>query len=96
MKRPKQLPLWLRRLSLVKSELKGVRFPHNAEEGFQQMAALSAASLQMLREQVQSELAGPGDREVEMATRRLLARLARAEAEWTRVWKKERARCFGR
>ncbi len=96
MKLPKQVPLWLRRLSLVKAEMKGVRFPRNAEEGFQQMAELSATNLRILREQVRSELPRPSEREVEIATRRLLARLSHAEAEWTRVWKRERARGLGR
>lgn len=96
MKLQKQVPRWLRRLHLVKGELKGVRFPRNAEEGLRQVAALSAANLRILREQVRSELPKASEREVEIATRRLLARLSHAEAEWTRAWKRERARCFGR
>jgi len=54
MKQPKQVPLWLRRLRLVKAELKGERFPRNAEEGLRQVAALSAAGRRILRPEVRS------------------------------------------
>ena len=54
MKQPKQVPLWLRRLGLVKAELKGAHFPRSAEEGLRQVAALSAANLRILRAEVRS------------------------------------------
>ena len=92
-KPPKQVPLWLRRLQLVKAELKGLRFPHNAEEGFRQAVALSAASLRILRAEVRSSITRGDDRQVQAAIRRLLARLSHADARWTRFWKQERARC---
>jgi len=96
MKLPNQVPLWLRRLRLVKAELKGMRFPHSAEEGFRQTAALSATSLRILKAEVRSGLAGADEQRLEIATRRLLARLSHADAQRLRVWKRERARCFGR
>ena len=33
---PKKIPLWLRRMDLVKAEMKTVRFPRTAREGFRQ------------------------------------------------------------
>jgi hypothetical protein len=41
MKRSNKVPLWLRRMDLVKAEMKTVRFPHTAQEGFRQCAELS-------------------------------------------------------
>ena len=95
-KQPGRVPLWLRRLGLVKAELKGVRFPRNAEEGLQQVAALSAASLRILKAEVRSGLPGADERQVQTAICRLLARLSHAEDRWIQHWKMERARCFGR
>ena len=93
---PNQVPLWLRRLSLVQAELKSARFPRTAEEGLRQVAALSATSLRLLRTEVRSGLRRANDKQVETAMRRLLARLSHTEVEWARVWKNERARFFGR
>jgi hypothetical protein len=95
-KAPKKVPLWLRRLGLVKAELKSVRFPRNAEEAFRETAALSAASLRILQAAVRSGLARADGKRVEMATRHLLARLSHADAQRISTWKRERARCFGR
>jgi len=50
-KRTNRVPPWLRGLRQVKAELRGVRFPRTAEEGFRQGVVLSAASLRMLEEQ---------------------------------------------
>jgi hypothetical protein len=90
----RQVPLWLRRLGLVKAELKGMSFPRNAQEGFRQAAALSAISLRLLKAQVRSELTRANRGADEIAMRRLLARFSRADARWIRVWQRERARCF--
>jgi hypothetical protein len=95
-KLPRQVPLWLRRLGLVKAELKGAHFPRSAEEGLRQVAALSAANLRILRAEVRSALAGVEESRVESATYQLLARLSRADAQRVSIWKRERARCFGR
>lgn len=86
MKRPKEVPVWLRRLERVKAELREVTFPRTAEEGLRQAAALSVACLRMLEEEVASA----------KGRRLLLARLSRLDARRTLFWKKERARCFGR
>lgn len=86
MKPPKKVPVWLRRLGQVKAELRGVRFPRTAEEGLQQTAELSATSLRILKTGTRS--APP--------TRILLARMSQADARQSIIWRKERARSFGR
>lgn len=95
MKQPKRVPRWLRRLGLVKAELKAAHFPRSAEEGLRQVAALSAANLRILRAEVRSALAGAEESRVESATYQLLARLSRADAQRVSIWKRERARYFG-
>jgi len=91
-----KLPLWLRRLDQVKAELKAVRFPHTAEEGFRQCVALSTTALRWLRDSIRDAHPGASEEELEMERRRLLARLSAAEARWTAKWREERARYFGR
>ncbi|MBI4381098.1 MAG: hypothetical protein HY574_07890 [candidate division NC10 bacterium] len=95
MSKSKQVPLWLQRLRLVKSELKSVRFPRTAEEGFRQVAALSTASLRILEEDVRSAMPRATEKQVRVAVRGLLARISRAEAQHTNFWQEERARHFG-
>jgi hypothetical protein len=84
MKRAKSVPLWLRRLTLVKEELKGWPFPRTAEEGLRQCAALSAAGIQIFYETNGKH------------ADRLLAKLRQAEASRMPVWKKDCARAFRR
>lgn len=86
MKRQRQVPIWLRGLGQVKTELRSVRFPRTAEEGFRETATLSATALRMLEGEAGSPL----------KMRLLLTRLSRAEERRKLVWKKERARFFGR
>jgi len=45
---------------------------------------------------VRSALAGADESRVESAAYQLLARLSRADAQRVSIWKRERARCFGR
>lgn len=96
MKPKKRVPRWLKRLDLAKAELKGVRFPRNAEEGVRQCAMLSAAGLRLLRESISTSQAGASEEQIETEMRRLLARFSRADARWVARWRKERARYFGR
>ena len=95
MSKSKQVPLWLQRLGLVKSELKSVRFPRNVEEGLRQVAALSAVGLRMLEEDVRSAMPRATEKRVRVAVCGLLARISRAEARHTNFWQRERARHFG-
>jgi len=85
MKRSNRVPWWLRRLSQVKAELRGVRFPRSAEEGLRQCASLSAVSLRLLKDSV------GGGRQMH----RLLARMVSAEARQVRKWREDRVRHFG-
>lgn len=93
---PSKLPLWLRRLEQVKAELKAVRFPRTAEEGFQQCMMLSTAAIRWLQDSIRDAHPGASEKEVETERRRLFARLSAAEGRWVAEWRKERARCFGR
>lgn len=94
MKRPKQLPLWLRRLDLVKAEMKTVRFPRTAAEGFRQCAMLSATALRWLQDSIRDAHPGASEEEVAAEMRLLLARFSAAEARWVAKWRKERDRYF--
>jgi hypothetical protein len=84
MPRAKLVPRWLRRLDLVKEELKAWPFPRTAEEGLRQCAALSASNLKIFYD------TGGGRPD------RLLDKLRQADAGRSSVWKKDCARAFRR
>jgi hypothetical protein len=46
------IPWWLRRLDLVRAELKGMTFPRTAEEGLRQCAELSALSMELFKAEI--------------------------------------------
>jgi hypothetical protein len=94
MKRSKQPPLWLRRLDLVKAEMKTVQFPRTAQEGFQQMVMLSETALRWLRQSIKAERPGASEEKVDLELRRLMARWSAADTRWIAKWKKERDRHF--
>ena len=94
MKRSKKVPLWLRRLDTVKAEMKTVRFPRNAQDGFRQCAALSETALRWFRQSIRGGHPGASEPEIEEERRLLLARFSAAEARWITKWKKERGRYF--
>ncbi|MGH7960979.1 MAG: hypothetical protein ACRERD_04005 [Candidatus Binatia bacterium] len=94
MKSAKEVPLWLRRLDLVKAEMKTVRFPQTAQEGFQQMVMLSETALRWLRQSVKAEHPGASEKKVDLELRRLMARWSAADARWVQRSKKERDRYF--
>jgi hypothetical protein len=94
MKRPKQPPLWLRRLDLVKAEMKTVKFPRTAAEGFRQCAMLSETARRWFLDSIRQEHPGWSEAEVEKERRLLLARFSAAEARWIVKWKEERDRYF--
>lgn len=95
MKRSKKAPLWFRRIDLVKAEMKAVRFPRTAQEGFSQCAELSETALGWFRQSIRDGHPGASEEEVEKERRRLLARFSAAEARWIAKWKEERDRYFG-
>jgi hypothetical protein len=93
-KQGKKVPLWLRRLDLVKAEMKSIRFPDSAQEGFRQCAELSATARRLFWESIRTKHPGAGDKDIEKERRLLLARLSAAQARWIVKWKKERDRYF--
>jgi len=94
MKRSKKAPLWLRRLDIVKAEMKSVRFPRSAQEGFRQCAELSETAGRLFWESIRADHPEASDKDVEQERRLLLARLSAAQARWIAKWKKERDRYF--
>jgi hypothetical protein len=89
-----RLPLWLRRLDLVKAEMKTVQFPRTAQEGFQQMVMLSETALRWLRQSIKAEHRGASEEKVDLELRRLMARWSAADARRIVKWKEECDRYF--
>jgi len=94
MKPPKKVPLWLRRLDLVKAELKSARFPLTAQEGFRRCAELSERTRRLFWESIQADHPVAGNEEIERERRMRLARFSAAQTRWIMKWKKERDRYF--
>jgi hypothetical protein len=59
MKRANKVPPWLRRMDLVKAELKTVRFPRTAQEGLRRCAELSETMRHLFRESFEPSTPGP-------------------------------------
>jgi hypothetical protein len=93
-KHTKKMPIWLRRMDLVKAELKSVRFPRTAAEGLRQCMELSEISHRWFLESIRSERPGASEEEIENERRRLLARFSAGDARRMAKWKKERDRYF--
>jgi hypothetical protein len=93
-KRRKRMPLWLKRLGIVKTEMKGVRFPRTTQEGFRQCAELSETARRWFLQSIREAHRGANEEEIETERARLLARFSAAETHWIAKWKKERDRYF--
>ena len=91
---PKPPPLWLRRLDLVKAELKTVRYPRTAAEGFQQCAMLSETARRWFLDSIRQEHPEWSEAQIEHERRLILARCAAAETRRITKWKEERDRYF--
>lgn len=94
MKHSPRIPLWLRRLGDVKAEMKTVRFPRTAQEGFRQCAELSDTARVWFVQSIRDAHAGFSKEELEKERIRLLARFSAAETRWIAKWKTERDRYF--
>lgn len=94
MKRYKQAPIWLRRLDLVRAEMKHVRFPKTAQEGFRQCAELSETACRWFRESIRDHNSAASEEVIEQARRLLAARFSAADARHMKRWKIERERYF--
>jgi hypothetical protein len=79
---------------LVKAEMKTVRFPRTAQEGFRQMVMLSETAQRWFLDSIRQEHPGWSDEQVEQERRLILARFSAAEARRVVKWKKERDRYF--
>jgi hypothetical protein len=93
-KRTKQPPIWLRRLDLVKAEMKTVRFPKSAAEGFRQCVMLSETARRWFLDSIRQEHPRWNEEQVEQERRVILARWSAAETRWIAKWKTERDRYF--
>jgi hypothetical protein len=94
MKRSNRVPRWLRRMDLVKAEMKTVRFPRTAQEGFRQCAELSETARRWFRQSIRADHPGVSEEEIEKERRLLLARLCAAQARQIAKWKTELDRYF--
>ncbi|HXG20594.1 MAG TPA: hypothetical protein VNN62_16150 [Methylomirabilota bacterium] len=90
----RQPPLWLRRLDMVKAELKTVRFPKTAAEGFRQCVMLSETARRWFLDSIRQEHPGWSEEQIEQERRLLLTRFSAAETQWIAKWKKECDRYF--
>ncbi|MEW6664383.1 MAG: hypothetical protein AB1512_04075 [Thermodesulfobacteriota bacterium] len=80
--RREKVPIWLKRLDLVRQELRGTRFPGTAEEGLRQCAELSSASMDLLKEEIRRSLRTKDEKTVEREVRRVMARFSRIDKSW--------------
>jgi hypothetical protein len=80
--RRKDIPWWLKKLDLVRDELRSMHFPRTAEEGLRQTAELSAASMGMFKDEIRKALCTRGEGPVERETRRLIAHFSRMDRRW--------------
>lgn len=85
----KQPPLWLRRLDLVKAEMKTVRFLRTAAEGFRQYVELSKTMRRWFLDSIRQEHPGASEEEIEKERRLLLAHFSAAETRRIARWKEE-------
>ena len=93
-RKPVKAPIWLRKLSWVKAELRGEQWPLTAEEGFQQGIVLMALAFQTITSDIRAGMPGAKVSDIQTAVFRKLARLGKADARWVQRWKIERARLF--
>ena len=65
MRKSKKVPLWFRRIDLVKAEMKAVRFPRTAQEGFRQCLDLSETAQRWFRQSIRDGHPGAREKEIE-------------------------------
>lgn len=91
------MPIWLRRLDLVAKQLRGERpLPERAEERIEIALSLMAEGLACLYERT----GGQNRRWQRVATiakvRDQMVAFRSLDEDWTRRWRQERGRTFGR
>ncbi|MBI3609669.1 MAG: hypothetical protein HY204_03090 [Nitrospirae bacterium] len=93
-KQRRAIPLWLRKLGQVKSELRGSCWPRTVEAGVRETAALSEIALQSLKQEAQAARQKTDIETIRKRMQEILARASRMDAQRMALWKKERARFF--
>jgi hypothetical protein len=91
---PKQPPIWLRKLDLVRAELKTVRYPRTAAEGFRQMVMLSETARRWFLDAIRQEHPKWSEEQIEQERQLILARWSATQTRWIAKWKEERDRYF--
>ena len=81
-------------MDLVKAEMKTVRFPRTAREGFRQCVELSENVRRWFWESIRADHPEATEEEIENERRLLLARFCAAQVRQIAKWKKERERYF--
>jgi hypothetical protein len=94
LKQSNKIPLWLRRLDVVKAEMKTVQFPRTPQKGFHQCAELSESARRWFRQSIRADHPGASEEKIEEQRRLLLARRCAAQARQIAKWKKELDRYF--
>ena len=89
------LPIWLRRLSQVKMEHHGIRWP-SVEQGFKQGIALMALGLESLEREMKARVSQDYPNSPQIRISKYLASFAQADSRWVARWRKERAKVFQR
>lgn len=80
--RRKEVPIWLKKLDLVRSELRQMRFPRTAEEGLRQCAELSDVSMSLFKQEIGKRLRTGDEEMVARETWRLMARFSINDQRW--------------
>ncbi len=79
---PFAIPWWLRKLDLVRLELRGMRFPRTAEEGLKQCAELSAACLGLVEEEARKTACTRDQGSLGSEIHCLMASFSRLDKKW--------------
>lgn len=88
-----KFPIWLRRLELVKKELRTMQWP-SEEDGFRQGLELLSFGQLLLRQEAPSAVKKGGFRLMNRWIEKQLSGFALADERWVRRWRKERGRYF--
>ncbi len=90
------IPWWLKRLDLVRAELKGMAFPGTAQEGLRQCAELSSVSMELFEAEIRKGRRNGGEDGQERQIRRLMNRFSKVEERWKSAWRKHRVTAEGK
>ncbi len=89
-----KVPIWLRKLSRVKADLRGGRWPRTTEEGLRQAIGLMALAYQILTNQIKTKMPRASKSMIQKAVLREVAHFSKLDARWVQRWKIERKKYF--